>query len=97
MPRVFERSNGRRNIFLRAEQRSEDPNTIQSKVGSLGNSLEEPDGCSGRHTEPCRTKMWTGPVMSNERSVMSEAFGRIALWLAHHVSTEHAGSVLVWR
>ena len=67
----FERSKGQRNIFLRSGTGAEGPNKIPSKIGSFGNPLEEPDGCSGR---VIRLKMWTGPVISNERCVMSTAF-----------------------
>ena len=67
---VFGRRKGQRNVCLRCGQCAVDPNKIPSKVGSLGNPLEEPDVCSGRRTETCRAQMWAGPVISSERCVM---------------------------
>ena len=68
---VFERRKGqRRNVCLRCGQCAADPNKMPSKVGSLGNPLQEPDVCSGRRTETYRAEMRVGAVISSERCVM---------------------------
>ena len=69
-------------ILFRFGQRAADSNTIPSTVGSLGNPLVEPDGCSGRRTETFRGKMWSGPVIGSERRAMCfgivpQAFGTL--------------------
>ena len=56
-------------------------NKIPSQVGSLRKAPEEPDGCSGKRIATYSTKMSTGPVISIQRCVMSEAFGSLLFGL----------------
>ena len=57
-------------------------NKIPSKVGHLGNPLEELDSCPGKRTGTCRAKKWVG-IFSNERIVI--CLGNVAwdrgLWV----------------
>ena len=89
-----------RNVCSRCGQCAADPNKMPSKVGSLGNPLEDPDVCSGRRTETYRAQMWAGPVTSSERRVMwlGSVYWVTNVWLvcacagriAHHVRAAHA-------
>ena len=63
--------------FQRSGQRAEDSDKTPSEVGSLGNP---PEKAHRLLWQTYRAKMWSRPILSNERTVKSEA-ARVAFGL----------------